>query len=635
QGGEPKVFSMHGVDVNFEVDELHTMELAVEVYPMSSSSTTSLASSSPSSQQQHHIFQKSKDPFLPDRMNLNIPVLATEPAPAVVSTSAQPSSTALTTTRTAEDPNDDQVSVAHYYQGAAHDWDETPPTALQLALRAMKLSVIFAPVVTTSWLAVVSSKFRRGVWYKWVSNCLANGGAAFIKYGQWSSTRPDMFPTAFCDALSTLHNSAPAHSWNHTQEQVEASLDIPQGSLMDIFESFDKTPLASGSIAQVHKARLKNGQTVAAKVVHPRVAELIDMDFRLMTMLATACDYIPGLRWLHVRESVSQFSHTMAAQAHLNVEAHHLEVLNYNFRNWKHVRFPKPFFASPSLILETYEKGKIVTDILDEYDQEARQQGDQKGSDIIPLDLARFIVTTGLSLYLKMLLLDNVMHADLHPGNIMLDIEYPKEGSGRTQPKLGVTLVDAGMVAQLTEDESTTFIGLMTSLGEGNGRAAAEFAMRFSVENEMNQKQKAGFIKDMEALFAEKCQGYGHNVNVGDVLTSILGLIRTHHVRIDANYATLVINAMCVESLARRVCPSYNVLEAARPMLQAYRKMSFGDDGFTKTGTSRQQRRMKRVMPFLLDRQKGHHDKTFFKKIEIQRNTRKRIARGGDEPKKK
>ncbi|KAG7365044.1 2-octaprenylphenol hydroxylase [Nitzschia inconspicua] len=599
QGGETKIFSMHGVDVNFHVDELHAMELAVEVYPL---------------------HEKTKDPFLPDRMNLNIPV-----------TFSEAEATALEVPTKSK--NNNHTSVAHFYKGAAHDWDDRQPTALQLTLRAMKLSIIFAPVLTTSWLAVLSSKFRREVWYKWVANCLASGGAAFIKYGQWSSTRPDMFPTAFCDALSQLHNSAPAHSWNHTQEQVEASLDIPQGSLLEVFESFDKQPLASGSIAQVHKARLKNGQTVAAKVVHPRVAELIDMDFRLMTMLASVCDWIPGLRWLHVRDTVSQFSHTMAAQAHLNVEAHHLEVLNYNFRNWKHVRFPQPFFASPSLILETYEKGSIVTDILDTYDQEARKHGDLQGSDIIPLDLARFIVTTGLSLYLKMLFLDNVMHADLHPGNIMLDIDYPTDGSGRA-PKLGVTLVDAGMVAQLTEEESTTFIGLLCSLGEGDGRAAAEHAMRFSVENNMSQKQRESFIEDMETLFGEKCSGYGTNVNVGDVLTSILGLIRKHHVRIDANYATLVINAMCVESLARRVCPSYNVLEAGRPMLQAYRKMSFAKDGYTRTASSKQFRRMKRVMPFLLDRQKGHHDKTFFKKIELQRNTRKRVARGGDKPKR-
>jgi aarF domain-containing kinase len=397
---------MHGVDVNFEMDELSNMELEIEVYPLTASqnggSSTSLI---PRRNRQY-------DPFLPDRMNLNIGHEIVTPSTAMIESSKEVAHVVNNNNRNS------QAALAHFYRGSVHDWDSTPPTALQLALRAVKLSIVFAPVITTSWLAVLSSKFRRGVWYKWISNCLASGGAAFIKYGQWSSTRPDMFPTALCEALSELHNSAPAHSWNHTQEQVESSLDIPQGSLLEVFESFDKKPLASGSIAQVHKARLKNGQTVAAKVVHPRVAELIDMDFRLMTMLATVCDWIPGLRWLHVRDSVAQFSHTMAAQAHLNVEAHHLEVLNYNFRNWKHVRFPQPFFASSSLILETYEEGKIVTDILDVYDQQARELGDQQGSDIIPLDMARFIVTSGLSLYLKMLFIDNVMHADLHPGNM-------------------------------------------------------------------------------------------------------------------------------------------------------------------------------------------------------------------------
>jgi predicted unusual protein kinase regulating ubiquinone biosynthesis (AarF/ABC1/UbiB family) len=386
QGGEAKIFSMHGVDVNFEIDDLRNVELSIELYP----AETGIVANK---QRQHR-----NDPFLPDRMNLN--------------------HHRVVDVVTVNDGVSTEQPVT-FYKGVVHDWDEKAPTSLQLALRAVKLTFIFAPVVTTSWLAMISQTFRRGVWYKWIADCLATSGAAFIKYGQWSSTRPDMFPIAFCEALSVLHNSAPAHSWNFTQEQVESSLDIPQGSLLQVFDSFDEKPLASGSIAQVHKARLKNGCTVAAKVRHPRVAELIDMDFRLMTMLASACDWIPGLKWLHVRDSVAQFSHTMAAQAHLNVEAHHLEVLNHNFRSWRHVRFPQPFFASQACIFETFEKGNIVTDIIDVYEQEAKDiGGDIVASDLIPIDLAKFIVSVGLSLYLKMLLIDGVMHADLHPGNM-------------------------------------------------------------------------------------------------------------------------------------------------------------------------------------------------------------------------
>jgi predicted unusual protein kinase regulating ubiquinone biosynthesis (AarF/ABC1/UbiB family) len=77
----------------------------------------------------------------------------------------------------------------------------------------------------------------------------------------------------------------------------------------------------------------------------------------------------------------------------------------------------------------------------------------------------------------------------------------------------------------------------------------------------------------MVILFTERCQGYGTNVDVGYVLRGVLNLIRKHRVRIDANFATLVINCLCIESLARRVCPNYNVLDAGRPLLQGYRRL--------------------------------------------------------------
>jgi hypothetical protein len=358
RGGEATIFSMHGVDVNFEIDpERSELEFELNVFPLSK--------------------QRRNDPFLSDRMNLDL---------------------------------SNFTAPSEYYQGGCVEWDNRTPSYIQLTLRAMKLSIHFGPVVSTTWLALLSSKFRQRVWYKWVASCLASSGAAFIKWGQWASTRSDMFPLALCDALSELHNSAPAHDWDFTQTLVESSLDIPQGSLFDVFSSFDREPLASGSIAQIHKACLKNGQVVAAKVRHPQVAQLIDMDFRLMALAAKICDWIPAVRWLHIGDSVSQFSHTMAWQAHLHVEAHHLEVLNHNFRNWNHVRFPKPFYASSSVILESFEPGRICTDIIDWYDDRASNyEGKVKGYELIPVDMAKFLVTSGVAVYLKMLLVDNLM----------------------------------------------------------------------------------------------------------------------------------------------------------------------------------------------------------------------------------
>ena len=97
----------------------------------------------------------------------------------------------------------------------------------------------------------------------------------------------------------------------------------------------------------------------------------------------------------------------------------------------------------------------------------------------------------------------------------------------------------------------------------------------------MDVEEKEKFKEEMCNFFAESCRGYGTDVDVGNVLRGVLGLIREHHVRIDANFATLTVNALCVESLARRVCPTYNVLDAARPLLESYRKICYQEDGFT------------------------------------------------------
>ena len=364
---------------------------------------------------------------------------------------------------------------------------------------------------------------------------------------------------------------------------------------------------------------------VAVKVRHPEVARLIDYDFRIMRSLASVLDSIPSLKWLNIGESIKQFSHTMAAQAHLDVEAHHLDILNDNFRSWGYVGFPRPIFATSSIIIETFEKGSIVTSILDMNEAtnnlRARLGEDRKMSP----SLQKFIVTNGVSIYLKMLLVDNLMHADLHPGNIMVFSKLhspeevtsikisPKDRSSSSSQGF-ITIVDAGMVAELDEEESLNFIGLLASLGEGDGLAAANAVLGFSRTQQLSPEQAEAFCTDMIRLFREKCKGYGSKVDVGEVLRGVLRLIRIHHVRIDANYATLVVNALCIEGLAKRVCPDYNVLDSAKPLLQSYR--TFYNDSQNTLG-----RLLFRLAVPLQYMRKAMSDNMFFARLQKQQMT--------------
>ena len=228
--------------------------------------------------------------------------------------------------------------------------DSEPPGPWQLFTRAIVLLLVFLPTVLTAILARYWPAFRERVWFPLVKTALASAGTAFIKWGQWASTRPDVFPERLCAVLSELHSQAPRHGWAHTLREVEAAMGKP---LLAAFASFEQEPFASGSIAQMHRATDLSGQPLAVKVRHPNVVERIQTDFALMLMLADFTARlansnpnpnrnpnpnpnpspnpdpdpdpdqarVPGLRWLNLKSSVSQFSSTMVAQTRLDIEA--------------------------------------------------------------------------------------------------------------------------------------------------------------------------------------------------------------------------------------------------------------------------------------------------------------------------
>lgn len=303
--------------------------------------------------------------------------------------------------------------------------EDAHPGAIATAWRAVVLLLIFLPVLLLAPIALLVAPFRSHVWFWLVKSSLARAGTAFIKWGQWAATRPDMFPERLCAALSELHSAAPVHSFAYTKREVEAALGAP---IDDMFETFDHEPLASGSIAQIHNATLRAGEgvhprdrAVAVKVRHPRVVERIVTDFTLMRVLAEASARVPFLAWLNLRQSVAQFSGTMVAQTRLDIEGEHLRRFGWNFgdRSWHDTGFPRvvePRRVKPSraVLVESLERGTLVSKLV-------TRQSLGLGGEALERDLAHFIVSRGEDVYLKMLLADNLMHADLHPGNLLLD----------------------------------------------------------------------------------------------------------------------------------------------------------------------------------------------------------------------
>ena len=479
--------------------------------------------------------------------------------------------------------NDESLTSLIDRERSDSDAVDDEQSVLSLVARALYLMLLFSPAFWTSGLAFWSKQFRNKVWYQLLCWAIEHSGAAFIKWGQWSSTRPDMFPIELCDKLASLQAGAPIHSFSYTQSRIRDELG---SQISDIFTEFDEKPIASGLIAQVYRAVL-NGEVVAVKVRHPNVKDQITKDFIVMKWLANFVENVLGLKWLNLSESLAQFSGTISSQTRLDVEGWHLHLFNRNFGKWKDVMFPRPIVITESVLVESFEPGDTVSKyakIQADNGKNKSNNGKAEGSVALVsheqekstrpfalgtearLDLSHFIVCRGEDIYLKMLMQDNLMHADLHPGNILVDTSQQAQSAAHK-----VVLVDAGMVAQLVPEERKNFIGMLAAVGAGNGAEAAECVLNFSASNTYSEETKSAFTAGVVEYFDTSCRGYGTDVDLGETLRGILALCRIHKVSVSANYATLIMNVLCLDGMASALLPTYNILDGAKMFLSFYR----------------------------------------------------------------
>ena len=153
------------------------------------------------------------------------------------------------------------------------------PLVSNLLRRALHLTVALTPALTVAPIAAVVPPARAVLLYPAILHAARSSGALLIKWGQWAATRPDLLPRELCDSLASLHAGAPEHSFDVTRAEVELALGgVP---LESYFEAFERAPIASGSIGQVHAA-VWQGQRVAVKVRHPGVALELQTDLALL-----------------------------------------------------------------------------------------------------------------------------------------------------------------------------------------------------------------------------------------------------------------------------------------------------------------------------------------------------------------
>ncbi|KAK1422644.1 hypothetical protein QVD17_17930 [Tagetes erecta] len=427
---------------------------------------------------------------------------------------------------------------------------------LILLARAIYLAILFSPSIATAPFAEYFGNSSRKRWLHLVRRTLEIAGPAFIKWGQWAATRPDLFPRDLCTELSKLHTKAPEHSFSYTKKTVEKAFGR---KISDIFDEFEEVPVASGSIAQIHRAVLRykyRGKqikplVVAVKVRHPGVGESIKRDFEIINVVAKISGFIPTLKWLRLDESVQQFAVFMMSQVDLAREAAHLSRFIYNFRRWRDVSFPKPVYplVHPAVLVETFEQGESVAYYVDELE----------GNERLKSSLAHI----GTHALLKMLLVDNFIHADMHPGNILVRNKSSRKGIFKSKPH--VIFLDVGMTAELSKNDRINLIEFFKAVARRDGATAAKCTLRLS--KQQNCPNPRAFIKEVTETFDFWGTPEGDLVHPADAMHQLLEQVRRHRVNVDGNVCTVMVTTLVLEGWQRKLDPDYDVMHTLQTLL--------------------------------------------------------------------
>jgi aarF domain-containing kinase len=454
-------------------------------------------------------------------------------------------------------------------------------------LRGLYLAALFSPVLLTAPLVFglgATGAAWRPAWMDLVLWTIERAGPAFIKWAQWSSSRPDLFPQDLCKRFERLQAGAPAHDGLLSLQAVNAAFTALGGAAGcdsddALFTEFEVAPVASGSIAQVHRARLSRrgaaltggrpGQLVAVKVRHPGVTGVMQRDFVLMQRAVVAAGLLPGVSELRLDESVRQFGGPLHEQLDLSVEARHLQRFIHNFRAWTHVSFPRPLYplVAPGVLVETFEEGDLISGYV---------------SDPEPGSFKHlFLAKTGLNLYMQMLIKDNFCHADLHPGNILVREPAPASESriGRLLARLlgdrwaagcapppRMVLLDAGMVAELLPIEQENLVGFFRQLTRQDGGGIAHAILSLSERHTC--KDPDAFVADMASMF-ERLDPEYISKNTAAVFVDMIERLRTHSVTLKSTVSTFVVTALVLEGWSNKLDPDLHILDTMRDILNS------------------------------------------------------------------
>lgn len=363
-------------------------------------------------------------------------------------------------------------------------------------------------------------------------------GPAFIKIGQALSIRPDLLPVRYLDALRRLQDDVESVPFELIRERVEQELGM---RLSHVFASVDPHPLAAASLAQVHAGTLHDGREVVIKVQRPDIEEAVREDVELLRTVARGVDWLTEQgRRIHFVDWIDEMEQTLAEELDYRLEADNLRIFRERLVGYPMLMVPAPIAQLSTRRVLTMERvpGNKIGDAV------RLRRLDE------PLDeMARELVCA----YLDQIFLHGLVHADPHPGNVLIHDQ-------------GLGLIDLGMVVRLSPRTRDALLRLLVALADGNGDDAANrieaMAEPLEMYDQRNwQRRCARLVSRIHGTHARR------ELAEGQVLIELTRLAAACGLRPPPEIAILGRTLLALEAVIQRLDPERSTRELVRQHL--------------------------------------------------------------------
>jgi ubiquinone biosynthesis protein len=389
-------------------------------------------------------------------------------------------------------------------------------------------------------------------------------GPSFIKLGQILSTRPDQIGIALAQELQKLQTDVPCDKPEVVQATIESELGEP---LDELFADFDTTPLASASIGQVHRARLKSGEHVVVKVQHAGTRRRMEVDLDILAGLAQLAEGIPELKHYRPQATVAEFRRVIRRELDFSREARNLQQFARDFADAPQVRIPQfyPSFSTSRVLTMEWLDGAKISELAT---SEASTSQDAHGSNGAAASAVAggsrtnadgnprlgAVAKRGAEMYLEMVFQHGFYHGDPHPGNLVVMADG------------AIGLLDFGLVGRLDESLREDIEDMLAAIVSQDGQQLTSIVMRVgAVPVGLDESALCVDLTEFVLHYANQPMD---QFDMAGALSEMVEIVQRYHIALPPPIAMLIKVLIMLEGTARLLSPSFNLMEVLQPYQQ-------------------------------------------------------------------